>query len=99
MTIEIRNAHSADRDAFLLLWKRFIDGYRIVLKDGVSDFTWHRLMDPASKLTARIACLDGKPVGFAIHQHHPSTWVMGMIAISKISSSLRKPGARVLVVP
>ncbi len=77
MTIEIRNAHSADRDAFLLLWKRFIDGYRIVLKDGVSDFTWHRLMDPASKLTARIACLDGKPVGFAIHQHHPSTWVMG----------------------
>jgi GNAT superfamily N-acetyltransferase len=28
-------------------------------------------------LTARLAVIDGTPQGFAIHQHHPSTWVMG----------------------
>jgi GNAT superfamily N-acetyltransferase len=34
-------------------------------------------MDPESPLKVRLA-FDGPAVlGFAIHQHHPSTWVMG----------------------
>lgn len=28
-------------------------------------------------MKARIALLDARPVGFAIHMHHPSTWVAG----------------------
>jgi GNAT superfamily N-acetyltransferase len=34
-------------------------------------------MDPASPVKMRLALVDGVPVGFAIHLHHPSTWVLG----------------------
>jgi GNAT superfamily N-acetyltransferase len=33
-------------------------------------------MDPASPMKMRLA-EEGALLGFAIHQHHPSTWVMG----------------------
>ncbi len=77
MSPEIRDATPADRTAFLALWQGFLDGYGLTLAAGVSDFTWDRLMDPACSMHARLACMGGKPMGFAIHQHHPSTWVMG----------------------
>ncbi|HMS95536.1 MAG TPA: GNAT family N-acetyltransferase [Tabrizicola sp.] len=77
MTTRIRDAAPADRTAFMALWQGFLDGYGLTLAEGVNDFTWTRLMDPACAMTARLACVDRKPVGFAIHQHHPSTWVMG----------------------
>ena len=32
-------------------------------------------MDPGSPVKARLALLDGQVAGFAIHLHHPSTWV------------------------
>lgn len=77
MSIEIRDATPADREAFMALWQGFCDGYDLTLAPEVSDFTWERLIDPACAMTARLACVDGTPMGFAIHQHHPSTWVMG----------------------
>lgn len=77
MTVEIRDATPSDRRDFLALWQGFTDGYNLALAPGVTEFTWSRLMDPGSPLTARLACVDGVPLGFAIHQHHPSTWVMG----------------------
>lgn len=77
MTVMIRDATLADRDAFMALWQGFLDGYGLTLAEGVNDFTWERLIDPACPMTARLACVDGAPMGFAIHQHHPSTWVMG----------------------
>lgn len=75
--IGIRDATPADREAFLALWQSFTDGYNMALPPGVTEFTWTRLMDPSNPMTARLACIDGQPMGFAIHQHHPSTWVMG----------------------
>lgn len=77
MSLEIRDATPADEAAFLRLWQGFTEGYNLTLPPGVTAFTWARLMDPGNALTARLACLDGVPQGFAIHQHHPSTWVMG----------------------
>jgi GNAT superfamily N-acetyltransferase len=77
MTLVIRDAEAADHAAFLTLWQGFTDGYNLTLAPEVTAFTWARLMDPASPLKARLACLDGVPQGFAIHQHHPSTWVLG----------------------
>jgi GNAT superfamily N-acetyltransferase len=77
MTVEIRDALPADRADFLRLWQGFTDGYNLTLAPGVTDFTWTRLMDPACPMKARLACVNGVPQGFAIHQHHPSTWVMG----------------------
>ncbi|MEZ5797177.1 MAG: GNAT family N-acetyltransferase [Paracoccaceae bacterium] len=77
MTLTIRDAEPGDRDAFLRLWQGFCDGYGITLGKEITAFTWARLMDPASPLTARLAVSADGPCGFAIHQHHPSTWVLG----------------------
>jgi len=77
VTLEFRDASPADERDFLRLWQGFCDSYGMTLPQEVTAFTWTRLMDPANPLTARLAVLDGTPQGFAIHQHHPSTWVMG----------------------
>jgi GNAT superfamily N-acetyltransferase len=77
MTLELRDAKHCDEIDFLRLWQGFTDGYGLELPPGVTAFTWARLLDPANPLAARLACVNGVPQGFAIHQHHPSTWVMG----------------------
>lgn len=73
----IRDAGPADEGEWRRLWQGFLDYYEVSLAPEVTDFTWKRLMSPESPLKARLA-VDGVAVlGFAIHQHHPSTWVMG----------------------
>jgi GNAT superfamily N-acetyltransferase len=47
------------------------------LAPDITDFTWKRLMDPESPLKVRLAFEGPAVLGFAIHQHHPSTWVLG----------------------
>lgn len=73
----IRAATPADEQAWRGLWQGFLDYYDVNLALQVTDFTWKRLMDPASPLKARLAVQGETVLGFAIHQHHPSTWVMG----------------------
>ena len=75
--VKLRDARPEDESDFRRLWQGFCDVYDMVLPQEVTAFTWTRLMNPANPLTARLAVLDGTPQGFAIHQHHPSTWVMG----------------------
>ena len=77
MTVQIRDATAGDEPEFRRLWQGFTDGYGLTLAPGVTDFTWARLMDPASALKARLAVAEGAVLGFAIHQHHPSSWVLG----------------------
>ncbi len=72
----IRDAEPRDEAAWRGLWALYLAFYAVTLPQTVTDFTWVRLMDPASPLKARLV-EDGAVVGFAIHQHHPSTWVMG----------------------
>ena len=73
----IRDATPADEEAWRKLWQGFLDYYQQALDPAITAHTWARLMDPASRLQARLAEVDGKVLGFAIHHHHPSTWVMG----------------------
>jgi GNAT superfamily N-acetyltransferase len=73
----IRDATPADHAAWLTLWAAFLDFYKTTLPPQVTAFTWARLMDPASSMKMRLAVVDDHPQAFAIHQHHPSTWVMG----------------------
>ncbi len=77
MTFAITDLTSAHQDAFLDLWARYLRFYDVTLVRAVTDATWARLMDPASPMKARIALIGDQPVGFAIHLHHPSTWVAG----------------------
>ena len=77
MTPTIRDARPEDEAAWRGLWAQYLDFYDVTLTPEVTTATWTRLMDPDSPMKMRLAVLDGNPVGFAIHLHHPSTWVMG----------------------
>jgi GNAT superfamily N-acetyltransferase len=72
----IRDAAPADRKAFLALWQGYLDYYGVDLAPEVTTATWARLLDPASPVKARLAEVNGQVMGFAIHLHHPSTWVL-----------------------
>jgi GNAT superfamily N-acetyltransferase len=71
----IRDATLADEAAFRALWGAYLAFYKVDLAAEVTDATWARLMDPASPVKARLAEVDGQVLGFAVHMHHPSTWV------------------------
>ena len=77
MTLEIRDARAADYAAWADLWSQYLAFYKVTLSAEITDHTWHRILDPASRLTGRLAFLEGTMVGFAIHHHHASTWVAG----------------------
>lgn len=73
----IRDARPEDEAAWRGLWAQYLDFYDVTLMPDVTAATWARLMDPASPVKMRLAVVDGAAVGFAIHLHHPSTWVAG----------------------
>lgn len=75
--LTIRDAVPADEAAWRRLWAGYLAFYEVDLAPGVTDRTWARLLDPASPLKARLAFRNGGLDGFAIHQHHPSSWVAG----------------------
>lgn len=74
MTLRIRDARPDDRDAWVTLWGAYLGFYQIDLPEDVTAHTWSRIIDPASRLSMRLAILNGEPVGFAIHHFHESTW-------------------------
>lgn len=75
MDLAIRDASPQDRADWLKLWHDYLAFYDVTLTDEVTDHTWARIIDPDSRVSMRLATLDGKPVGFAIHHFHDSTWV------------------------
>jgi GNAT superfamily N-acetyltransferase len=75
MTLELRDATHRDESDFRNLWAQYLAFYDVNLAPAVTDATWARLMDEGSPVKARLAVLDGRVQGFAIHLHHPSTWV------------------------
>lgn len=77
MTLAIRDATPEDEAGWRRLWDAYLAFYDLALPPAVTAATWARLMDPASPLKARLAVRDGRIAGFAIHQHHPSSWVEG----------------------
>jgi ribosomal protein S18 acetylase RimI-like enzyme len=77
MTLTIRDAAPEDEPAWRSLWQGYLDYYGVTLAPEVTANTWANLMAPTAPLNARIACLNGSPVGFAMNLHHPSSWVMG----------------------
>ena len=73
----IRWALPSDEPAWRALWQGYLAFYDHPLPEAQTAFTWERLMDPASPVAVRLACEGDRVLGFAIHLHHPSTWVMG----------------------
>ena len=77
MSLEIRTATPADEAGWRALWQGFCAGYDMALPEAVTAHTWARLMDPVCPLVAGLAVEGDRILGFALHQHHPSTWVLG----------------------
>jgi GNAT superfamily N-acetyltransferase len=73
----IRDATGADHPAWVALWQDYLTFYDITLDPAVTNSTWTRIMTPDHALNCRLAWLGDTVLGFAIHLHHPSTWVMG----------------------
>ena len=73
----IRDAVATDRAAWEGLWQGYLDYYQHPLAPEITAHTWTRLMDTASPMGLRVAEVDGEVLGFAMHHHHPSSWVMG----------------------
>ncbi len=77
MSLTIRDAAAEDEAAWRGLWSDYLTFYRVDLDPAVTARTWERLMDPAAPLKGRLACDNDNLLGFALHHHHCSTWVMG----------------------
>lgn len=77
MSVIIRDATPADESAWRGLWQGFLEFYATDLATEITDHTWARLMDPASRMAVRMAFEGDQALGFAIHHYHCSTWVMG----------------------
>lgn len=73
----LRAAQPNDKADWLALWQAYLTYYGVALAADVTAATWSRLMDPDHPMTCRLAVVDGKIQGFAIHHHHCSTWVLG----------------------
>ncbi|EEW25766.1 GNAT family N-acetyltransferase [Rhodobacter ferrooxidans] len=77
MSLDIRDATADDEAAWRDLWRQYLAFYQVTLPPEVTDHTWARILDSDQRLTARVACRDGAMLGFALHHHHASTWVLG----------------------
>ncbi|PLK70550.1 GNAT family N-acetyltransferase [Rhizobium sp. TH135] len=71
----IRDATAADETAWRGLWDQYLAFYKVDLAEDVTAHTWARILDPSSRVTMRVAEVDGTLAGFAIHHFHDSTWV------------------------
>lgn len=74
MTLEIRFAEAADEAQWRPLWQGYLTFYKADVPEEVTRHTLARILDPAERVSMRVALLDGKMVGFATHHHHDSTW-------------------------
>ncbi len=75
--MDIRDVTEGDKAAWHGLWGGFLAFYNVTLDPAITARTWARITDPNHRMTCRIACEAGRPLGFAIHHHHCSTWVAG----------------------
>ena len=75
--IEITDLAPHHQQDFLSLWHDYLHFYSVDLPPETIAATWSRLLYPESAMQARLGLVDGVVMGFAIHMHHPSTWVAG----------------------
>ena len=74
MALLIRDARETDEAAWRTLWAGYLAFYGTEVSKEVTAFTWARILDPASRVSMRVAEEDGRLLGFAIHHYHDSTW-------------------------
>lgn len=72
----LRDATPRDEADWRRLWAGYLAFYGVDLPPGQTDRTWGWLMTPDHPLKLRVACEGDEMLGFALWQHHPSSWAM-----------------------
>ena len=70
----VRPLVQQDREAWLTLWRGYLDFYGASVPDDVTALTWDRLNDPIESMFGLVAEHEGAVIGFAICVLHRSTW-------------------------
>ncbi len=78
MSAEIRPLETRDRDAWLPLWRGYLEFYETSVPDEVTDETWRRIVDPAGAIHG-FGAFDpgGRLIGIVHYLFHPVTWSTG----------------------
>ncbi|MFE5407692.1 GNAT family N-acetyltransferase [Microbacterium sp. NPDC056569] len=72
---EIRPLAPADRDAWLPLWRGYIEFYESEVSDEQTALTWNRLLDPQFPIHGAVATdEEGRVIGFVHWLTHAATW-------------------------
>lgn len=75
MSVRTRPLEARDHDAWLTLFRAYIDFYRANVPDDVIEFTWSRLMGACPQMLGLCATdADDRLLGIALAVFHPSTW-------------------------
>ena len=59
MVIEIREVGQQDKAQWLRLWEGYTRFYGSPQPPDVTEYTWQRMLDPASPMLGRVALADG----------------------------------------
>jgi len=71
----IRPLAPGDHDAWLPLWRGYLEFYESDLSDEQTELTWHRLLDPRFPIHGAIAADErGQAVGLVHWLTHAATW-------------------------
>src|SRR5688572_13360646 len=75
--IVIRPVSVSERDDWEVLWKGYLDFYKVTVPRETYDATWARLHDPKEPMFLLGAYADGKLVGIVHYLYHRSCWTVG----------------------
>lgn len=96
MNVAVREARPGDHAAWLKLWQGYNDFYGSNLEDGVTAFTWKRILSPDAPLICRVAEVGDAVIGFALCVMHEGTWVTKPVCYLEdlyVDESMRGRGA------
>jgi GNAT superfamily N-acetyltransferase len=72
--MNIRPIQSKDEAAWRELWQGYCRFYEVALDQKVEDYTWQRIMNVQSPVSAFVAEVDGQVDGICNYILHENTW-------------------------
>ena len=74
----VRALQPGDFDAWLPLWKGYLEFYETELEDEITRHTFERLIDTSTDMFGALALIDnGEAIGMVNWLTHPGTWSRG----------------------
>jgi GNAT superfamily N-acetyltransferase len=75
-TTIIRDPSAADETPWRKLWSHYNAFYEADIPENVTAQTWQRILDPASAIFGRLACIDSAVIGFSVSVRVDTTWTI-----------------------